>query len=442
MSRIDQQTVQRIFDTADIVEVVADFVQLKRRGANFVGLCPFHNERTPSFYVSRAKGICKCFSCGKGGNVVNFLMEHEQLSYGEALRWLARKYGIEIKEKELTDDERRREQRREAAIGALQQATDIYARNLAANPDAEARLRQRGIDATIAAAYRLGLPFPAATPGTLCTTLAATMGITPDAIAAAALSVPDVATPGAITDAITGGDGVVFPIVNRYGKTIALTSFGLDDSAGRQQFRLYAPETMNPDDEFAGIFQARQGLATSHTALIAAAPQLLLQTARAGISNAIAMISDPFTDRRVATIRRFASDVILLLPHNLYWDGYNFMARANRLLSAGVGVKVAAAHLSHPSLQHYIDNTDSDSVADGLITNASDIVSFKLHNRRRLLDATPDPQRRREYDRYLTDDLFDTLRAVADDILLQVYVETVGDHLKLTENNIRRRIRP
>ena len=98
MRRIDSETVRHILDTANIVDVVSDFVSLKRRGANYVGLCPFHNERTPSFSVSPARGICKCFSCGKGGSPVNFIMELEQMSFNEALRYLANKYHIEIKE--------------------------------------------------------------------------------------------------------------------------------------------------------------------------------------------------------------------------------------------------------------------------------------------------------------------------------------------------------
>ena len=102
---IDQQTVDRIIDTAQIVDVVSDFVSLKKRGANYIGLCPFHNEKTPSFSVSASKNICKCFSCGKGGNPVHFVMEHEQMSFVEALRFLAKKYNIEIKEKELTQEE-------------------------------------------------------------------------------------------------------------------------------------------------------------------------------------------------------------------------------------------------------------------------------------------------------------------------------------------------
>ena len=106
MKKIDRETVQKILDTVDIVDVVSDFVHLKRRGAGYIGLCPFHNERTPSFSVSKSKGICKCFSCGKGGSPVNFLMELEQLSYNDALRYLAKKYNIEIKEHEMTDKER------------------------------------------------------------------------------------------------------------------------------------------------------------------------------------------------------------------------------------------------------------------------------------------------------------------------------------------------
>ena len=98
MKKIDNATVQRILDAADIVEVVSDFVTLKRRGANYVGLCPFHNDRSPSFYVSKAKGMCKCFSCGEGGSPVSFIMKLEQLSFTEALRYLDKKYNIEIEE--------------------------------------------------------------------------------------------------------------------------------------------------------------------------------------------------------------------------------------------------------------------------------------------------------------------------------------------------------
>ena len=130
MYKIDNETVQKIIDAADIVEVVSDFVSLKRRGANYIGLCPFHNERTPSFSVSKAKGICKCFSCGKGGSPINFIMLHEQMTYQEALRYLAKKYNIEIKEHEMTDKERLAETERESLFAVNEFALLHFCHNL------------------------------------------------------------------------------------------------------------------------------------------------------------------------------------------------------------------------------------------------------------------------------------------------------------------------
>ena len=127
---IDKATVAQILDAADIVDVVSDFVSLKRRGANYVGLCPFHNEKTPSFSVSRAKGICHCFSCGKGGSPVNFIMEHEQLSYYEALKYLANKYHIEIHERELTDEEKIEQSDRESMLIVNENANKHFENNL------------------------------------------------------------------------------------------------------------------------------------------------------------------------------------------------------------------------------------------------------------------------------------------------------------------------
>ena len=115
---IDQATVDKILDSANIVEVVSDFVTLRKRGVNYIGLCPFHDEKTPSFSVSPSKNICKCFSCGKGGSAVHFIMEHEQMSYYEALKYLAKKYNIEIHEREQSDEEKRQQNTRESQLTA------------------------------------------------------------------------------------------------------------------------------------------------------------------------------------------------------------------------------------------------------------------------------------------------------------------------------------
>lgn len=123
---IDQITIDRILDAAQIMDVVSDFVTLRKRGVNYVGLCPFHSDKTPSFYVSPAKGLCKCFACGKGGNAVHFIMEHEQMSYPEALKYLAKKYNIEIKERELSDEEKFVQSERESLFIVNNFARDYF----------------------------------------------------------------------------------------------------------------------------------------------------------------------------------------------------------------------------------------------------------------------------------------------------------------------------
>ena len=145
---IDRGTIDRIMDAADIVDVVKDFVTLRKAGVNFKGLCPFHDEKTPSFVVSPAKQLCKCFSCGKGGNAVHFVMEHEQMSYPEALKWLAKKYGIEVKERELSDEEKVAATARESMFVVNEWARDYFSDILHNNVDGisfgKAYFRQRG----------------------------------------------------------------------------------------------------------------------------------------------------------------------------------------------------------------------------------------------------------------------------------------------------------
>jgi DNA primase len=160
MKRIDSETVRKILDAADIVEVVSDFVKLRRAGANYKGLCPFHSERTPSFSVNRARNICKCFSCGKGGSPVNFIMELEQMSYQEALRYLARKYNIEIVEHEMSDTERQVASDRESMLAINEFALNRFESNLVDTDDGRniglAYFRERGINDAMIKRFHLG----------------------------------------------------------------------------------------------------------------------------------------------------------------------------------------------------------------------------------------------------------------------------------------------
>lgn len=157
---IDQPTIDRILDAAQIYDVVSDFVTLRKRGVNYVGLCPFHDDKTPSFYVSPAKGLCKCFACGKGGNVVHFIMEHEQMSYPEALKYLAKKYGIEIKERELSSEEKIAQSERESLFIVNNFARDYFQNILKNHIDGRsigmAYFRSRGFRDDIIEKFQLG----------------------------------------------------------------------------------------------------------------------------------------------------------------------------------------------------------------------------------------------------------------------------------------------
>ena len=153
---IETSTVDRIFEAAQIVDVVSDFVNLKKRGVNYVGLCPFHDDSTPSMYVSPTKGIYKCFACGEGGNAVNFVMNHERMSYPEALKWLANKYHIEVKETELTDEEKDKRDVREGMFVMNEYANGVFQRGLLSHSEGREYLRQRGVRDDIAKKFQLG----------------------------------------------------------------------------------------------------------------------------------------------------------------------------------------------------------------------------------------------------------------------------------------------
>ena len=157
---IDRATIDKILDAAQIVDVVSEFVTLKKRGTSYVGLCPFHDDKTPSFYVSPAKGVCKCFACGKGGSAVHFIMEHEQMTYPEALKWLAKKYHIEVKERELSSEEKEAQSVRESLFVVNEFARDYFQNILYNHIDGKSigmtYFRQRGIRDDIVKKFQLG----------------------------------------------------------------------------------------------------------------------------------------------------------------------------------------------------------------------------------------------------------------------------------------------
>lgn len=157
---IDQSTIDRIMDAANIVDVVSEYVTLRRSGTSYKGLCPFHDDKTPSFYVSPSKGVCKCFSCGKGGNAVHFIMEQEQMSYYEALKFLAKKYGIEVEERQLTPAQRQSQSERESLFAVNEWASKYFHETMLNTADGRtiglAYFRSRGFRDDIIDKFRLG----------------------------------------------------------------------------------------------------------------------------------------------------------------------------------------------------------------------------------------------------------------------------------------------
>lgn len=422
MGRIDQQTVNRIFDAADIVEVVGDYVELRRRGANYMGLCPFHNERTPSFSVSRAKGICKCFSCGKGGNAVNFLMEIEQISYGEALRRLAKKYGIEIQETEMTDQERERRQQRESLFAIVGFAADFFAQTLAASDDAMAWFNELSIDKPTLSRYNFGI-LP---QGDQLRQAAAKAGFSRDVIASANL---DFAKAEEFE-----GIAIVAPIGNHYGKTIGFRVF---DSRNPQNHFDVGPETLfQPQDALFGFHQARQSMSRSSSAVIANDPIEAAVASAAGVSNCVSTLVPTISETVASTLKKVVENATFILPRPLKWRGYETMRGALPLLRTGIGTKVVTFPAGENFMKFAAGHTSPEITAH-LDSAETDMVMFKLDNLAKVAhDASL-----KQYESTMADDFYTTLAAVGDSIRREIYVSEASRRLNLKTATIEKAIK-
>lgn len=417
MKRIDRQTVQRILDTADIVDVVSDFVELKKRGANYVGLCPFHNDRSPSFSVNRARGICKCFSCGEGGNPVNFVMKIRQCSFGEALRYLASKYNIEIHETELTDEELRQRQERDSLFATVE-AAGAYFAAMRSTPEGREALHPligtRAIPDTLLDRCDIGyVPrWPAA-----LTDAMASRGFSPETVAAAGLA-----------DLWHGM--ITVGVRNRYGR---LTGFEAYMPDGRRA-EAVMPDTAihRREDAVAGLWQARGAIGRAGDALLLSDPIHMLWVARAGIENAIALPTPGLTDERIRSIRKLTSGVTLLLPSGSRAI-FEAMREALPFLSSEISVRVATLPVKGMSLAEFVDTNDSDTVKTRFNEAATDMVIYKLGALRRAHDASA-----RDAYRTLFDDLTVTIRAVRSPLLREAYINELSDVCGQPTDRLRR----
>lgn len=339
VTMIDQATIDRILDAAQIVDVVSEFVTLRRRGVNYIGLCPFHNEKTPSFSVSPSKGLCKCFSCGKGGNVVHFIMEHEQLSYYEALKWLARKYNIEVKERELTEEEKQASNLRESLFVVNQFASE-YFQNVLYNVEEGQRigmtyLRSRGFRDDIIKKFQLG--YSTDNRDALART-AIEKGYKPEFLEKTGLCYRK--DDGTLRDRFWGR--VIFPVHTLSGKVVAFGGRVLNAATKNVQMKyVNSPESeiYHKSHELYGIYFAKQAMVRQDRCFLVEGYTDVISMHQSGIENVVASSGTALTSDQIRLIHRFTNNITVLYDG----DGAGIKASIrgiDMLLEEGMNVKV------------------------------------------------------------------------------------------------------
>jgi len=433
---IDQLTIEKILDAANIVDVVSEFVTLRRRGVNYVGLCPFHNEKTPSFYVSPSKGICKCFSCGKGGNVIHFLMEHEQMSYWDAAKWLARKYGIPYSERELTDSEKALQNERESMFITNQFALDFFKDTLLNTEKGRAiglaYFRKRGFRDDILDKFFLG--YCPDEPDALARAALA-KGFTKENLIKTGLCY-ERENDGQLRDRFHGR--VIFPVHSISGKVVAFGGRIMTSDAKVAKY-VNSPESIiySKSRELYGLYQAKQAIVRKDRCFLVEGYADVISMFQSGVENVVASSGTSLTPGQIRLIHRFTNNITVL------YDGDKAGIKASlrgidMLLAEGMNVKV----LLLP------DGEDPDSFAQGrgatafqqyIDTHQVDFIKFKVN----LLmeDAQDDPYSRSELIKSITQ----SISVIQDPIVRSVYLTECSQIMKIDErlliNDVNRRQR-
>ena len=336
---IDHATIERIKDAANIVEVVSEFVTLRKSGSNYKGLCPFHDEKTPSFYVSPARGTCHCFGCGKGGNPVGFIMEHEQMTYPEALRWLARKYHIEIKERELSDNEKREQSERESMFIVNEWAASYFQYLMHDTADGVAigmqYFRSRGFRDDIVSKFQLGYDD---TDRRALAQEALRKGYKEDFLLKTGICYKN--DRGELIDRYAGR--VIFPWIGISGKVVGFGGRLLDSrTKGVNQKYVNSPDSdiYHKDRELYGIYQAKKAIAKEDRVYMVEGYTDVISMHQCGIENVVANSGTALSVHQIHILHRFTSNITLL------YDGdaagiHAALRGTDMLLSEGMNLKV------------------------------------------------------------------------------------------------------
>jgi len=427
---IPQETVNKILDSAQIVDVVGDFVTLKRRGANYVACCPFHNEKTPSFYVSPSKGIYKCFGCGKSGTAVGFVMEHENLSYVEALRYLAKKYGIEIVEKEESAEDIAARQRNESLLLVSEAAGKFFAESLSTDEGRTiglAYFKSRGLEEETIKKYGLGWA-PRSRHALLDYARAA--GYKEEYLVDTGLCVKH--DDGKLSDRFF--DRVIFPVHSVSGRVIAFGGRTLRTDKTVAKY-VNSPETEIYDKSRSlyGIYFAKNEISRSQKCYLVEGYLDVLSMHQLGITNVVASSGTSLTVPQIRLIKKFTENVTIM------YDGDSAGIHAairgiGLVLKEGLNVKIVLLP----------DGDDPDSfsrkhslqeVRDFIENHEQDFIAFKTELL--LGEAGDDPLRRAE----LINDIADTISLIPDPVKRTVYAQASAEKFNIDSQIIFERVR-
>jgi DNA primase len=419
---INPSTIDKIFATVDIVEVISDFVNLKKSGTNYKGLSPFSNEKTPSFFVSPAKGIFKCFSSGIGGNAVSFIMEHEKLSYPEALRYLARKYNIEIEEQELTPDELKDKNERESLLAVNDFAAKQFIEWLHHREEGKAvglsYLKERGIRGNHIEKFQLGYSLEARDA---FTRLAIEKGYKLEYLTKTGLSIDK----GTIQfDRFSGR--VIFPIHSISGQVIGFGGRVLKkDEKSAKYLNSPESEVYHKSNVLYGLFFARNEIIKKDKCFLVEGYTDVISLHQAGIENVVASSGTALSSEQVRLIKRFTRNITVL------YDGDEAGIKASLrgidiILEEGLNVKVLLLPESEDP-DSFSRSHSSSELTDYIHANETDFIKFKT----KLLakDAENDPVRKAT----LITDVVRSIAIIPDNIIRSVYIRECSRILDIDE---------
>ena len=427
---IDAYTTDRIISAAQIYDVVADFITLRKRGVNYVGLCPFHDDKTPSFYVSPAKNICKCFSCGEGGTPVHFVMKHEQLTYAEALKFLAKKYHIEVKEVELSDEQKQLQSEREALFILNSFAQKTFSDNLFLNEEGQtiglSYFRERGFREDIIRKFQLGY---ALNGRDTFTQTALNAGYKKQFLEKTGLTVTG--ENNYVADRFRGR--VIFPVHTLSGKVVAFGGRILkkDEKAAKY---VNSPESdiYHKSNELYGIYLARQALVKQDRCFLVEGYTDVISMHQAGIENVVASSGTALTPGQIRLIHRFTTNVTVLYDGDA--AGIKAAVRGiDLLLEAGLNIKVVL--LPHGEDPDSFARSHSASEFHAFIKeNETDFVRFKTGLL--IQDAGSDPIKKAQ----IITEIVNTIALIPEEIIRSVYVKECSRLLDVDERVLVRSI--